>query len=409
MKNIVKKFQDQHFKRLIDPTIPSTLSEDEIVTKLKAIESSLNTSKDKLDVFFKYPAGSLQEKNWLIIQNIADTYKDMRWEIRKQYNAQHVSNAWLKYYEMYSEYKLFKPGRTYRAFLNAELPGSAICALNHYMNMNNIEYSWLASSYFPEIANSSSTTTATATPLGDSYGLYKKYPNNWTMSSTNSGDMTDINCILDLESRFGPDNDRPGFDFYSSDAGIDVSTNDNGELTFNEQESLNAKLHLGCGLAGLLLLNRGGSMILKQYTCFRKITIKLILEYSKCFEKFYLCKPLTSRPYNSEIYLVGVGFIGIKSEQRQELIDLLTNFDSHTGGNNTESEGSIDAIYNFSRYVFTQQREFIDENVAFMTKYGKDSESINKLKYAVTKGKKDKIKQWFTKYPVKYIDDSQLL
>jgi hypothetical protein len=406
--SITKKFQEQHFKRLIDPTVPSTHTVDDVAEKLKSLESSLNESKDKLDVFFKYPHGSKQEKMWLLVQNSVDTYKDVRWTLRKKYNAQHVSNAWLKYYEMYSEYKLFRPGRTYKVFLNAELPGSAICAINHYMKTHSIDYTWIASSYFPEISDSSTTTSATATPLGDSYGLYKKYHDNWAMTTSNSGDMTDIKCVLDLETRFGPSDTNDGFDFYSSDAGIDVSQDASGELTFNEQESLNAKLHLGCGLAGLLLLRRGGSMILKQYTCFRKITIRLILEYSKCFEKFYLCKPLTSRPYNSEIYLVGVNFIGIATQQRQELIDLLTNFESYSGGDESP-EGSIDAIYNFARYVFTQQKEFIDENVRFMHKYGINENTINKLKDGIYDYKKKKTIQWEKKYPVEAIEDSQHL
>lgn len=407
---IHKQFQQRHIKRVIDNAVASTLDEEQLVKKLSDIETKLNKSKDQLDQFYKYDPATAEAKNWRLLQNVVDTYKDIRWDVREKKHGQHVSNAWLKYFEMYSEYKFFKPGREYRTFLNAELPGSAICALNHYMKTNSINYSWLASSYFPEVGKKSATG-ASSTPLGDSYGLYKKYPSQWTMSEDNNGDMTDIKCVLDLESRFGPSETQPGFDFYSSDAGIDVAEGADGELTFNDQELLNAKLHLGCGLTGLLLLRPGGSMILKQYTCFKMMTVRLILEYSECFEKFYLCKPLTSRPYNSEIYLIGVGFRGITSERRQHLIELLTNFDSYAGGGNTP-EGSVDAIYAFARLIFTQQISFIDENVAFMKKYGLNQgkgPGIDKLKQGLYKGKKDMIGRWFTTYPVKSIDEKDLL
>jgi hypothetical protein len=97
---------------------------------------------------------------------------------------------------------------------------------------------------------------------------------------------------------------------YSHDAGVDASSD------YNNQETLNAQLHLGCAIAGLEVLAAGGLFIAKQYTAFKPLTRGLIVLYSQLFAEFYLYKPVTSRAANSEVYLIGVKYIGAKAAAR---------------------------------------------------------------------------------------------
>ena len=43
-------------------------------------------------------------------------------------------------------------------------------------------------------------------------------------------------------------------------------------------------------------------------------------------QEFHLCKPLTSRPTNSEVYFVGKGFRGLPAPLRRLLEERLANF-----------------------------------------------------------------------------------
>jgi hypothetical protein len=75
-----------------------------------------------------------------------------------------------------------------------------------------------------------------------------------------------------------------------------------------------------------MTLKIGGSFIAKQYTFFETFTWNLIIIYAQMFDEFYICKPLTSRPYNGEIYLVGKGFRGITDETKTILMNRMENF-----------------------------------------------------------------------------------
>lgn len=151
-------------------------------------------------------------------------------------------------------------------------------------------YDWVGSSYLP--------SDQSKDYLDNRYGYYQKYRHHWTMRPESDGDMTNLENINYLHITYGNT-----FDFYSSDAGLGV------ESDFNDQEELKSQLHTGCDLAALRLLRTRGWIILKQYTLFKRKPIITFLQYC-CFEKLFLVKPVTSRPYNSELYIVVINFKG---------------------------------------------------------------------------------------------------
>ncbi len=407
---ISRQFQQKHLSVKIDNINDIIVNNDNKITEYQSTEmmdlkDKLCTAKSKLDDNYdRAKTDQTLAKQLLDFQNIIDVYKPLRFEIEKRFNAQIVTNAWLKYNELYSHHNIIpdKLDRPFKAFFNAELPGAALCAFNHYMETmrSDMDFDWRASSL---VEISEQKPAKNKSMLYDTYGLYEHNRDNWLMNVDsapgtyiNNGDVCDINNLVDWESRIGPNSDYEGVDLYSHDAGIDVSSD------YNNQELSNAKIHLGCALAGFMTLRLGGTFIAKQYSFFEAISWNLITIYASLFETFHICKPLTSRPYNSEIYLVGKGFRGLDLATRQLLTNKLTNFDTNPILSETILNSNIlKELERFSRIVFGQQIEFLKENMDLLTKY---RNNLPALRNGLADFKTARITNWLKLYPVSTID-----
>lgn len=369
---------------------------DEEMSKIK---NRLDESKSKLDSFENLKGAEADA--WWKIRSTIDVYKSLRYIVAKDYGAQIVTNAWLKYHELYSRFpNLIPAGSDLKVFFNAELPGAALCAFNHYFKTYRPrdQFEWRASSLWPD-------ASAGTAALGDNYGLYAANKDNWLMSpGGNNGDATKVSNLLDWEAKIGPSSAWGGVHMYSHDAGIDVSTD------YNRQEEANAQVHLGCALAGLITLRVGGSFIAKQYTYFLTITRDLILIYSSLFEKFYLSKPLTSRGANSEVYLVGIGFKGLPTKIRAALFERLENWSTSPFIDPAAIRVMLTQQYNeigsFARTVFIRQALLIDESVMLWEKYRRRPQD---MRHDFAKLHQSLIKNWLKRYPVRPIRRAQLL
>lgn len=67
----------------------------------------------------------------------------------------------------------------------------------------------------------------------------------------------------------------------------------------------------------------GGNFVTKQYTFFTPFSQSLIAIVAAVFEEVFVTKPLTSRPSNSEVYLIGRRFLGISPLLRAALLQKL--------------------------------------------------------------------------------------
>jgi 23S rRNA U2552 (ribose-2'-O)-methylase RlmE/FtsJ len=328
----------------------------------KQLQDNLNQAKSLLDKPYKE-----NREKWETYGNIVDPYFAILPQIKNI--VQNPSNAWLKFWEIFHAFPLVTEG--IKVFFNAELPGSSLTALNHYMRTYypDDDYKWVASSFVGKGA------------LGDTYGYVKKYPNNWLMNKSNNGDMTIINNVLDLSQRAG------AVDLYCHDAGLDIGSN------WEDQESLNYKLHLGCAIAGLKSLKIGGNFVGKQYTCFETRTWELLQIYTLMFTKFYLFKPKTSRLRNSEIYLIGLGFKGMSEDVEKDLIERMNK-----GGDERPMPNDV---YIASDMIFGAQTEYLNKIVDEFYQR-KDRSEWRELRRIES----DK---WLKDYPIKPIKKEQWL
>ena len=251
------------------------------------METDLNKIKGKLDDYWS-------NSNFKYYWNILDPFtKEFKKKIAIAGNITNVSNAFLKLTEILTLLDLFPElitNNTLVHFDNAAFPGSWIIAMYHWVLTNyKIQYKWYASSLID----------ADGKELMDTYKLYKNYPNNWLMSEDNNGDVTDIKNILNVNKIL------PGVvNLYTSDLGFDVSSD------YTNQERSHYYAVIGEILMALLTLAKGGSFIMKQFTMLKAYSISLIYVLGEFFEEISVCKPVTSRAPNSEIYIIGKGFKG---------------------------------------------------------------------------------------------------
>ena len=225
----------------------------------------------------------------------ADPYSDFKHLMRRE-SCMHVcTNATLKMHELMS---LVDIGPVMNVFCNAELPGSFAITISHHMRGKYplVPFKWVASSFVENVKS---------TILCDVYGVLRLNQRNWLLCPEMNGDIMQIDNIRRIaESVHARFTDTAGATLYTSDAGVDIGTD------YEHQEELNADVNFYQIMCGLVTTAVGGTMIFKQYTFFTKLSRSLLAYIFPVFETIDIVKPKTSRPGNSEIYVVCKGYRG---------------------------------------------------------------------------------------------------
>ena len=297
--------------------------EDAQEEKWRELIAAVDAAKSKLD--------DIPKDQYTAINPKLNMYSTLRKLVEKTYNMEHATQAALKMYEMIYQMKLLVDTNTNRClpaanvFCNAELPGAFIIAINHFLKTKcgATKFDWVASSYFPEAAMKAGNETI----LEDRYKIYEKNRTHWLMGPAPnglppneepiSGDIRDpavVNAIGNaVHQRFAAND---GANLYTSDVGIELTDEES-----NRQEELTSFLNYGQIVSGLLSLAVGGDFVTKQFTFVTPFSRSLIALIATLFTEAYITKPTTSRPSNSEIYVVGKGFKGISKEMADALLN----------------------------------------------------------------------------------------
>lgn len=112
-------------------------------------------------------------------------------------------------------------------------------------------------------------------------------------------DVTTFSNILEIISL---NVSRGRCDTITADGGIDVSSD------YINQEKLNTRLILCEIYIAIYSLKQNGNFVLKLFDCFTLPTIQLLWILENYFETTRIVKPKTSRPCNSERYILCSGF-----------------------------------------------------------------------------------------------------
>ncbi|XP_053687251.1 cap-specific mRNA (nucleoside-2'-O-)-methyltransferase 1-like [Sabethes cyaneus] len=114
----------------------------------------------------------------------------------------------------------------------------------------------------------------------------------------NNGDMFDLENIDELAKYVLEQTGGEGVHVMMADGGFSVEGNE------NMQEVLSKPLYLYQLLVALKIVRTGGHCVVKLFDLFTPFSVGLLYLISKCFDKISICKPNSSRPANSERYLV---------------------------------------------------------------------------------------------------------
>ena len=137
------------------------------------------------------------------------------------------------------------------------------------------------------------------------------------------------------------------FDIITGDGGFDFS------VDFNNQENTSLKLIFTQICYAIGLQKKGGTFILKVFDLFTKPSVELMFLLSSIYEKVYITKPYTSRPANSEKYIVCKNFI-LPEEKREIIISKLISSFTYL----VNQEYYLNSIFKFSMpYLFTNKME----------------------------------------------------
>ena len=241
-----------------------------------------NSDKDKLDI---------------------SSYSKLYFKISETSKVPIVSRAFYKLWEILMVFDLLpKSGPVISAHL-AEAPGSFVQALIFFR-----EKFYKSSDYTKDehyvISIADKDTIGVPSFKKDFRTEYSRVK----IYEQDGGDLTDTKSINK---------------FVKFSAKAHLITADGGFIwkdeNYQEQEAY--RLVLGEIITALKTQAPDGSFILKLFEMHTDITIKMILILSSVYTKVYIVKPLTSRPSNSERYIVCRGFVGV--DNLAQIINLM--------------------------------------------------------------------------------------
>jgi cap2 methyltransferase len=365
------------------------------IPKCQQLKHKLNESKKQLDSIYA------DKQQWKIYDRLTDVvrlHEDLRTPtgvIAKKYKAEIVTNAWLKMYELctlldpifkkYEPAKNSKDQKVFHSFHIAEAPGTFLLAMNHYIanHFPLMDWKWLANTYRDLYS------AGLGQYLKDEYGLIEKFKNQWEFGACGDGDITAPENLrafkLAIDKKLG------SLQFITSDVKFVPP-----EINFDEEENINIPVHMGHLLCALLCLEKGGTMILKEFTYFETPSICLLFLAAALFDQLLLIKPETSRPANSEIYIVGFGyhkekFSDVMSEHLLKVLGYIRNLAKLTGSPSLFAKDDLPTDYvkrieEVMTNVSSREIVQINRNIELFKKYGsnisKAQDDLRKEKYA---------------------------
>ena len=294
---------------------------DYVYPLFQYLKEDLNKTKNELD---KYHANIHKAKQYEAVTNLTRPLTQLRGPsgiVAREYGAEVVSNAWLKMYELciFCNEMFDRIDRSRTKQLNtvhfAEAPGNFVLAINHYLrNHYTVSWRWMANSYRELYAGDSVYLT-------DHHDMIKNHPKQWFYGADGDGDITSAANIRSFRRQIQSQ--------IPAEEKIHLATSDvkyaPKKMNYSEEERINIPVHFGQIMGILSILSKGGCMIIKELTFYEPMSISLLYLLSNCFEQLLIVKPETSRSFNSEVYLVGIGFKANLSERQMDrLFQVLT-------------------------------------------------------------------------------------
>lgn len=208
-----------------------------------------------------------------------------------------------------------------------------------------------------------------------------------------TGNLYNFNNIEHLNTTLG----AHSIDFITADGGFDFSSD------FNGQEELSFHLILCEVVCALLLQKNGGTFILKIFDMFTENTLKLLQILTQYYKKIHLIKPLTSRPANSEKYVLCTGFEEQQDEILNSLKTLLKNYSDKKITDFFKEKIKYDPnivskLINYNNYYVIRQVMYIEQTISYIDRFSNKTNDVEMNK--IMKNHIRKSQKWCDKYGI---------
>lgn len=253
-----------------------------------------------------------------------------------------ISRSFFKLWEMIHDFDLIKSSNKYKILCLAEGPGGFIEAILKFRKdiKDDIWGITLKSS------------NKDVPDWKKSYKFLKNNKINLSYGRDNTGNLYNLDNIIYLKYQI-----KDKVDFITGDGGFDFSSN------FNNQEQSSYRIIYAQIVSALTMQKIGGDFVVKIFDINTENTIKMIYLLYHYYDEIYITKPLTSRPANSEKYIVCKSFNGIEDHMLALFQNRLTTWDESFISFVTLPKWFIKLVTNYNQTFIQNQIENIDKTL----------------------------------------------
>lgn len=362
------------------------------------VSQHIDANKKLLDVvtFYKNKiTGFYQNKSWDRYKKLTNEYELIFTSPNATHNVSKyspVSRSFFKLWEMLYDYKdtllaNCKTGPCNALFL-AEGPGGFAEAFMKFRH-----------DYFPDESKNDAyhgiTLKSTHKTIPD--WKYKDRCLSITYGKDGTGNLYSMENITHMATAVGGDR----IDFITADGGFDFSSD------FNNQEEMSLRLITCEVLSALLTQRTGGTFVVKVFDVFTPYSIQLIGILCRSYAKVTMIKPLTSRPANSEKYLMCTGFKGASRKTLDTLRSLVStdwslgitqDIMAIFGPEDDTPHHVTKNLVMFNTFYISRQVLYIQKTIEYIKRFSdrSDNTSIRRIIDAHV----EKVKNWCCSYDI---------
>jgi 23S rRNA U2552 (ribose-2'-O)-methylase RlmE/FtsJ len=316
---------------------------------------------------------------WDFYKKLSNDYELLHQTLKKKNinigiaNYDPISRSFFKLWEIIQDFNLIDNNRKTYNFLGlAEGPGGFIECFNYYRRRyckdnNDRIFGMTLKSTKVEVPGwkKSQRVINECKEIQIVYGI------------DNTGNLYNPDNIEFLKDTINDGTKNEKIDIATADGGFDFSND------YTNQELMMIRL-LYCEIIGAFsTLKVGGHFVLKVFDLFHKPSLDLLNYLTYFFNEVIITKPYSSRPANSEKYIVCKGFKGIESELLGGLIRMMGDF-REDGQIASFFDGKLDqefinCIVAYETYHSVKQIKNIMKTLLYI-EIGLDNESINEIK-----------------------------
>jgi 23S rRNA U2552 (ribose-2'-O)-methylase RlmE/FtsJ len=271
---------------------------------------TLKSYKDKID--------NIDTKKWDKIKKNNNPYELLHISSNKYHQSiskyRPISRSYFKLIELVYDYRLLPDDNPLTIAFVSEGPGGFIeSILNYRKHIVDKLYGITLNTYTKHIPG-----WKRLNDILNKYYINKKHNIKLIYGNIYLLDDIDNYCNYFINNKA---------DLVTSDGGFDYSIN------FNNQEQLSYRILLAEIVIALKIQKIGGSFICKCFDLLTTLSLKYIYILYCFYDDVHIYKPFTSRPANSEKYIIAKGFKGISDNILQKLYIVLRDWSEYETGN----------------------------------------------------------------------------